>query len=212
MGDPFLIDAARAVHLIGLAVGFGLAICADVLAAKSVFAPIARRDVDLLQLLHRAILAGLVLLWSSGLVLLYVRTGFDLAAFSPKLAFKLGVVLLLTANAFVIGRFALPVYRANAGRRFGEITLTTRMRLASIAAVSASCWLSAMALGVFSQLKPLGVEALQSLFAPLFLFGLLGAVALVFGTGLAALSARRSGENWPRAGVSNRVTTRALHL
>lgn len=211
MGDPLSLDAARAAHMIGLALGFGLAIWADVMAVRSVVTPIAARDVTLLRMIHRAIIGGLVLLWASGLYLLHARTGFDLSKFSPKLMLKLAVVILLTANALVIGRYALPVYSQNVARRFGEIDLTLRMRLACIAAVSLSCWVSALALGVFSQLKPMSAEGLQAVFAPLFLIGLIGAVAITFLAGIAALAARRMDVEWPRDTRVKRVPTRPLH-
>ncbi|MEX0338358.1 MAG: hypothetical protein AB3N11_04885 [Arenibacterium sp.] len=211
MVDALVLDAARAAHIIGLALGLGLAIFADVMAARSVLNPIATKDVALLQVIHRAILAGLAVLWISGLFLLHARTGFDPTNFTPKLMLKLLVVVLLTANALVIGRYALPTYKAHCGQRFGDIALTLRLRLACVAALSLSCWFSALALGVFSQLKPMDAGSLQAVFAPLFLAGLVGAIAVTFLAGLASLTARQPEPAWPRDVAMNRVTTRALH-
>ena len=214
MGDSFLLDAARGAHFIGLAIGFGLAICADIMAARSVIAPIREREAVLMRLMHRTIMTGLVMLWASGLYLVHIRTGWEASAFTPKLIVKLGVVILLSVNALLIGAYALPRYGANIGRRFGQIDLHVRVRLAAIAGVSLSCWTSALALGVFSLLKPMSFEALQAVFAPVFLAGLVGAVALAVVSGLVV---RLSGamtqaeEKWPVDTSLNRVTTRALH-
>lgn len=179
--DIFLLDAARALHMFGLAVGLGLALCADVFALRSIFLPVSPRDLTILSWLHRVILVALALLWASGLYLLHVRTGWDWASFSPKLLTKLAVVGLLSLNALMIGNFALPCYAAYAGQRFGAIELPNWLRLSCIAGLSLSCWLSALALGVFSQLKTMPFADLQAVFAPIFLVGLSGAALIGLG-------------------------------
>ena len=101
MDNVLLLDAARLAHLVGLAMGLGLALCADAIALKSCFRPITALDVRLLSMIHRVIMVALGVLWASGLMLLTFRTGWDLAAFTPKLVMKLCVVVLLTLNAIV---------------------------------------------------------------------------------------------------------------
>ena len=169
MDSVFLLDAARGVHLVGLAAGFGLALCADILALKFVFHPIGQRDVWLLRLMHRVILAGLVLLWASGLFILYTRTGLDPAHFSPKLIAKLIVVSLLTLNALIIGAYALPCFARQVDQTFGDFDPPILLKLCGIAGVSLSCWVSALALGVFSQLKPMPGGDLLGVLIHLFL-------------------------------------------
>lgn len=178
MDGVLLLDAARAAHLIGLALGLGLAFCADLLALRALSTPIAERDVWLLRSLHRVILGGLLLLWISGLYILYLRTGFDPAKFSPKLMAKLVVVTLLSLNALSISLHAIPGFAAQTGRTFGAFPPALRLRLALIAGLSASCWLTALALGAFSQLKPMGFDALFNTLSPLFALGLGGALLL----------------------------------
>ena len=186
MDNTLLLDSVRAGHLIGLAMGFGPAICADVLVARSFFRPIRQRDVDLLKWLHLIVFGGLAVLWITGLILLQIRTGFDLANFSPKLMTKVFVVILLTGNAMAIGIYALPRFNDHVGVQFGKIDPPTLINLTIIAGVSMACWLSALALGAFSQLKPLSYEALQAVFAPVFLVGLTGAVLVGLGAVLIA--------------------------
>ena len=110
-------DAARAAHLVGLAIGFGVAIVADISAARMLIRPLDARETRALHRFHRMVALGLALFWSSGLVLLWLRTGFDPANFSAKLMTKLGVVTLLTINAILIGRIALPVMVSPRGDR-----------------------------------------------------------------------------------------------
>ncbi|MCF6233911.1 MAG: hypothetical protein L3J36_12570 [Rhodobacteraceae bacterium] len=186
MDNTLLLDTVRAGHLVGLALGFGPAICADVLVAKSFFRPIRQRDVDLLKWLHMIVFAGVALLWITGLILLQIRTGFDLANFSPKLMTKVFVVVLLTGNAMAIGIYALPRFNDHVGVQFGKIDPPTLINLTLMAGVSMSCWLSALALGVFSQLKPLSSEALQAIFTPVFSIGLAGAILVGLGAVLIA--------------------------
>lgn len=183
MDNVLLLDAARLAHLVGLAMGLGLALCADAIALKSCFRPITALDVRLLSMIHRVIMVALGVLWASGLMLLTFRTGWDLAAFTPKLVMKLCVVVLLTLNAIIIGIVAMPTYRANLDRLFGQIEQPVRLWLSVIAGLSLSCWFSALALGVFSQLKPLPFDVLGALFLPVFLLGLLGAVTVGLSVG-----------------------------
>ncbi len=178
MEGVLLLDAARAAHLVGLALGLGLAFCADLLALRTLRMPICERDVWILQALHRVILGGLLLLWISGLYILYLRTGFDTARFSPKLMAKLVVVTLLSLNALSISTNAIPGFTSQIGRTFGAFPSTLRLRLSLIAGLSASCWISALALGAFSQLKPMSYEALFNTLSPIFALGLGGALVL----------------------------------
>lgn len=183
-------DAARAVHLLGLALGFGVAIVADMSAARMMVRPLEDRELRNLEDFHRVVTFGLVLLWASGLVLLWLRTGFDPAKFSPKLMTKIGVVLLLTMNAIAIGRIGMPTLYAYEGWRFGDLPLTLRAQMSSIATISAACWISALALGVFSVLKPMPWEALSVLVGVTYLIALGAALMAALFTPLVSAVAR----------------------
>ncbi len=189
MESVFLLDAVRAGHLLGLAIGLGPAICADILVIRSFYRPIQDRDVALLKWLHLVVFAGLALLWVTGLVLLQIRTGMDISQFSPKLMTKVVVVVLLTGNALAIGIYALPRFYDHVGARFGQFDPPTLLNMTIIAGLSASCWFSALSLGAFSQLKPLSHEALSAVFTPVFLIGLVGAV--LAGLGAVVIARRR---------------------
>ena len=173
-------DAARAVHLLGLAMGFGVAIMADLSAARLMVRPLDAREVETLHRYHRMVAIGLSLVWASGLVLLWLRTGFDPENFSPKLMAKLGIVTLLTINAIMIGRIGLEALDRWHGARFGAIPLSERGRLAALAGLSGAGWISALALGVFSKLKTVEWETLSEIIGVIYLIALIGAMAATF--------------------------------
>ncbi len=172
-----LNDAARAAHLVGLALGFGVAIMADLCAARSMFRPLQDHEFDDLHRYHRTVALGLALFWASGLVLLWLRTGFDPANFTPKLIAKLCVVSLLTVNAYLIGRIGLPTMMAWAGYRFGALPIAHRLRLAALAGMSGAGWISALALGVFSMMKTFESDILMEVIGAIYVVGLGGALA-----------------------------------
>ena len=179
--DLMLInDAARAVHLLGLALGFGVAIMADLSAARMLVRPLDGREIDLLHAYHRTVAIGLTLFWTSGLVLLWLRTGFQPENFSPKLMAKLGIVTLLTFNAIMIGRIGLRALDEWFGCRFGAIPIGERARLSALAGLSSAGWISALILGVFSTMRTMNYETLSGIIGVIYLLALLGAIAATF--------------------------------
>ncbi len=176
MDLSLLNDAARAAHLLGLALGFGVAIMADLCAARSLFRPLERHEFEDLHRYHRTVAFGLALFWTSGLVLLWLRTGFALENFSPKLVAKLCVVGLLTVNAYLIGRIGLPTMWAWEGHRFGALPLAHRLRLGALAGMSGAGWIAALALGVFSAMKTFEWDVLSEIIGAIYIIGLGGAI------------------------------------
>ena len=157
----FLNDFMRAAHLLGMALGFGIAVLADLWAARAVIRALDDRDIETLEQLHRLVTMGLALLWVSGVCLLWLRTGFELDRFTPKLTAKLGIVVFLTVNALAIGTIGLPTMRSFQSWRFGDLPMPQRLQLSALATISMACWISALTLGVFSQLKPLQWDVLS---------------------------------------------------
>ena len=180
MDLTMLNDAARAVHLLGLALGFGVAILADLSAARMLLRPLGRHEVETLHRYHRTVALGLALFWVSGIVLLWLRTGFQVENFSPKLMAKLGIVTLLTINAAMIGRIGLAVLDDWYGVRFGTLPLADRMRLSALAGLSGAGWISALALGVFSKLKTVEWATLSEVIGAIYLLALIAALAAAF--------------------------------
>lgn len=179
--DPTTInDAARAVHLLGLALGFGVAIMADLKASRMLIRPLDGREIDTLHAYHRMVALGLTLFWASGLVLIWLRTGFQAENFSPKLIAKLGIVTLLTVNAIMIGKIGLRALDEWHGFRFGAIPFADRARLSALAGLSGAGWISALVLGVFSKMKTMNWDTLSEIIGAIYLVGLAGALAAAF--------------------------------
>ena len=183
-------DAARAVHLLGLALGFGLAILADVSASRAVIRPLSESDILLLKRLHHFVSLGLVLLWISGLVLFWLRTGFDPDRVSPKLMTKVAVVSILTLNAMAIGRVGIPTLLRFQSWRFGDIPFPERAQLCALGTLSAACWIAALSLGVFGYFRTLGAEELTHWLALTYLVALSLAIVAATITPVIAFLAR----------------------
>ena len=191
-------DAARAVHLLGLALGFGVAIVADLSAARTLVRPLSLSEVEALERYHRMVAIGLALFWASGLVLLWLRTGFELSNFSPKLMTKLGVVALLTVNAVLIGRIGLPAMAEWQGARFGVLPMMDRLRLGALAGMSGAGWVSALALGVFSTMKTMEWPVLSEVIGMIYLVGLSGAILLALAAPMILFVQDRSARRFGR--------------
>lgn len=191
-------DAARAVHLLGLALGFGVAIVADLSAARTLVRPLSWTEIETLERYHRMVAVGLALFWASGLVLLWLRTGFVLEEFSPKLWAKLGVVMLLTVNAVLIGKVGLPAMVRWQGMRFGALPMMLRLRLGALAGMSGAGWISALSLGVFSNLKTMDWPVLSELIGLIYLVGLIGAIFLAFSAPIILFVQDRMGRRFER--------------
>lgn len=200
MDSVLFLDTLRFLHLIGLAAGLGLSMLADLWAVRSFLKPVEQRDLEILHHLHKGVTVGLVLLWVSGLGILAMRTGFNPNEVTPKLLAKLFVVTLLTLNAWVITFYAMPIFRLIKGTTFIQNEVNIRLELTAVAGVSASCWFSALALGAFTQLKPMTGSELGSVVGAIFLVCTSAALCIgAFAPTVAALYARATGRPQPRA-------------
>lgn len=180
MTDHLALDLVRFAHFIGLALGLGLALFADLRFLGNLVRRLVPDDMALIERLHVTVARALIVMWVSGIALLYLRTGFELAAFTPKLQAKLVVVTILTLNAILISRLALPVMHRAVGYPICDIRFTYRLRLMLIGAISTGSWASGLILGVFSDLKPLALDTLIGIIGPVYVLCLSGAVLLAF--------------------------------
>ena len=129
--------------LYGHIIAFAVAI-AEVLRADWRLLRRGSIDVAGLKTTSRLMAAMLALLWASGLALVYLKVGLDVAALlaSPKMVAKLLVVTLLTVNGAVLHLLVFPRLRQ------GDPDPQT-VRLATIfGAVSSASWLYASFVGV----------------------------------------------------------------
>ena len=146
--DPLILtDSVRYTHLFSVALGIGASFLADSLVLTNLTRPVEQSLLDRLHHYHRLVWLALIAMWISGAAMVYIRTGFVLENFSPKLYSKLAVVSMLTLNALLIGRFATPVVRRNLGRTLLDMPMRRKLPFAWIAAVSSTSWLIALAMG-----------------------------------------------------------------
>mgnify|MGYP001554450592 CR=1 FL=1 len=112
-----------------------------------------RRQIDasFLRNLHRyhgLVLLFLIPLWVTGLLLIQIRTGFDLSNFTPKLWFKIGAVVTLTINGLVMGSYAFTILPLYQRRALVDFPYKILMRFGLLASISTSCWLLGLSFGI----------------------------------------------------------------
>lgn len=121
-------------------------------------------DSGLLRASSQWVAGMLGLLWISGLLIIWVDTGFDLAVIvsRPKLVAKVAVALLLTLNGHLLHRF----FFQSVSRPPSVNARRAADRAAAMAAVSGASWLYAGFLGLA---KPLATVIGLPGFAAIFL-------------------------------------------
>ena len=153
MLDPILPDILRASHLTLFASGMGTCLFHDFLTFRSMADPITKSEIASTETLHNWIRFAFVGFWVTGLILVYVRTSFDLANFSPKLWTKLGLMGVMSLNALMVGLYILPMLRHNLGKCMLGIAPRDLRTATQIAMVSMFGWTSGMILGSSTYLK-----------------------------------------------------------
>jgi len=147
-----LDDAIRFAHLLCVAIGLGASFFADVYIVRALPNPVSRPLLDILHRCHLIVWAGLIGMWVTGAVLIYLRTEFIWENFSPKLITKGVVVTVLTLNAWIIGTIAMRRVEAALGTSLFALPIRVKLPMGVIAGVSTTSWLLALALGSSSVL------------------------------------------------------------
>lgn len=151
-------DSLRFSHLLAVCLGLGASIMADLYILNRLRTPLTREMMATLHRTHGIVWGALGLMWVTGLGLVWLRTGFDPAAFTPKLIAKLGTVSLLTLNALLIGAVAMPMLETRLGRSIAAFPTALKLRFALIGGISAASWMLALAMGVSKALARSGTE------------------------------------------------------
>ena len=149
-----ILTALKLIHLVGLMMGFGGAILADMLILKrAILAPIEKHTIESVQHLSHIVLAGLGLLWVSGAALVYVRYTADPAfLMNEKVWAKVIIVAILTINGFAVHNIALSYLKSRKGRQMFNPSLPRHMiGLTFVAAVSSVSWFVPFVLGVAAE-------------------------------------------------------------
>lgn len=143
--DTIFVDLVRYGHLLAVAVGLGAAAMADYAAFTGLRRKVSDEFLTILHAAHKMIWPALIAMWVTGILLIGIRTGFQLQSFSPKLFAKLFVVTALTVNAVMIGRHGMALIAREGGLK---ALAREEMRHAAImGGISSASWLFALALG-----------------------------------------------------------------
>ncbi|MCG6902817.1 MAG: hypothetical protein LJE68_09065 [Rhodobacter sp.] len=186
-------DIVRYAHLLAIALGLGASIMADLQILGRVDQRITQDLIKRLKHYHTLVWVGLFAMWATGMAMIYLRTGFEVANFSPKLFSKLAIVSMLTLNAILIGRIAMPMLERSLGLRLVDLPLRRKLSGAWVASVSSASWLLALALGESKVLAASDWSVFLRLLPLSYVASLTAATVLVFSLhGLSGMS-RRSG-------------------
>ncbi|MEM8851493.1 MAG: hypothetical protein AAGE03_15860 [Pseudomonadota bacterium] len=181
--DPLLAsDMLRIAHLFAVVLAMGAAFYADWRMFNGVQKPVSARDLTAFDDLHHFVLGSMALVWVTGIALIWLRTGFVLADFSPKLFAKLLTVTLLSVNAVVIGKLALPLMRDQAGSVPLHFPIAQKLTLGAVAAMSTASWLLALSLGASKVLAVSGWDVLAPVLSGTYLSALTVAFAAALGS------------------------------
>ncbi|MCK0121911.1 hypothetical protein MWU61_15270 [Loktanella sp. F6476L] len=142
----------------------GTALYFDYRSFQSLSDPIGKVDIEDLERIHVWITAAFVGLWITGITLIYIRTGFQLEAFSPKLWTKISIMVLMTLNSFMVGAFIRPMMRNNMMRPMISLPPMQFAVATQVAVVSLFCWSSGLLLGSSAALKTAPWDVLLVIF------------------------------------------------
>ena len=134
--EESFVDSVRGLHLLFLALGMGSALYLDFRTLTGLSRIVRAQDITEIERIHRFVSFALAGLWATGLMLIWIRTSFDLSQFSPKLWCKLAIVTGMTLNAMVIGSCVLPAMQAQLGQRVIDLKPRALLPLAVVASVS----------------------------------------------------------------------------
>lgn len=173
------IDLIRISHLFFFALGMGAGLYFDVRALRRINTAFTQDDIAGFNQVHNFVVFAVFGLWITGIMMIYIRTGFNVSEFTPKLWMKLIVVTVLTANAFSIGRIVLPRVAQSVGQKAIELPLRTILTMTTATAFSVFCWLSGLVLGVSVTLKTADWTTLSGFLIVEFFLIVSGGLALV---------------------------------
>ena len=180
MEPQVFIDAARYAHILAVAIGFGAAFLADYHIISRIGRPIDDDLTTTLHLCHSVIWKMVFAMWVTGLVLIQIRTSFLSANFTPKLICKVLTVAILTGNALLISKIAVPLVEKNRGRSLMWLPLGQKLRLAGIGAVSSASWMLALAMGSSKVLAASGWIVFAVFMPVIYFLGVFAAVAIMY--------------------------------
>ena len=151
-----LLTFIRLFHLLGLIMGLGGAVLLDATVfTRGVIRPVSQYTIHQAEVLSRVVSSGLVILWSTGIGLIWVNL-MDKPEYlsNPKLWAKIAIVGVLTANGVFIHVKVLPMLKQRIGMRlFEDVSRIQTAALTLIGALSFVSWTTPFILGKASELN-----------------------------------------------------------
>lgn len=147
------IDVLCATHLTCFAAGMGTGLYFDFRTFQTFSDPLTTANIDQLERIHGWISTAFIGLWVTGLTLVYVRTAFDVTAFSPKLWVKIVLMVIMTWNSRLIASFVIPLMVKNLGTAMIHLPTRAMAAATQVAITSMFCWTSGLMLGSSTYLK-----------------------------------------------------------
>lgn len=191
MENQLFIDLIRGLHLLFIVLGMGTALYCDLRSLRRLSQPISETDIIELCDMRHLISYAFIGLWLSGAVLIWIRTGFDIAAFSPKLWCKIIVVTILAANSVVLHNMVFPAVTAGLGTRLGDFPAKRLFPMALSGGISLAGWMLALALGSSQVLKVADWDTLMVVMLGSAALFILSTVVIIFTARTLAHRARR---------------------
>jgi hypothetical protein len=151
-----LLTIIKVVHLCGLVLGFGGAVLADfTIFTRGVIRPVSAFTLYQTKLLSRIVTFGLVVLWVSGIALIWINLqSHPEYLTNQKLWAKIAIVGILTINGVLIHKKILPILKRSVGYRlFDEIPRRYLAALTFLGSVSIVSWTIPFVLGKATELN-----------------------------------------------------------
>jgi hypothetical protein len=144
----------KMVHLIGLIMGLGGAIVADLMMLRDgVFRPVRTQTVEAARSLSMVVAGGLALLWASGVALVLMNVWADpQALMNEKMWAKVIIVVVLTINGLLVHTLVFPHLAQRVGKRlFDQSDPLLVSKVTLVAAVSNISWVLPFVLGTATE-------------------------------------------------------------
>jgi hypothetical protein len=151
-----LLTFIKIFHLLGLVMGFGGAVLLDgTIFTRGVIRPVSHYTIHQAEVLSRIVSFGLVLLWSTGIALIWINLAEKPEYLTnEKLWAKIFIVVLLTMNGVFIHKKVMPLLKQRVGKRlFDNVGKLQLALLTFIGSVSFVSWTTPFILGKASELN-----------------------------------------------------------
>jgi hypothetical protein len=149
-----LLSLIKLVHLLGLIMGFGGAILADILILRgAILNPIENKTIQAVRSLSHIVFIGLALLWLSGIILVGIRVSADPNVWmNQKIWAKVIIVSILTVNGIFVHNIALRRLVTRHSQKMFSISRPYELAgLSLVAAISSVSWIVPFVLGVATE-------------------------------------------------------------